>query len=177
MKIKNKAFDLKELEYTMLMSFELRVLKVNHMENIILLYNKFCGRMGLQQDEALVNNLDKQFLEASNCIHSGLFGGISSAEEDSKLLEDPVLLSCPNVTNVDHKAIEEGKENIVPGMKSGEKKKQSEKEDCIVCMEKIREIVFIPCCHFLTCGDCSQKIGKCPLCSKRVEKNLKIFWS
>jgi len=176
MKIKNKAFDLKELEYTLLLSFELRVLKVNHMETVMLNYNKFCGRMGLKQDEILVNSLDKQFLEASNSIYSGLFGGLSSYEEDIKLLEDPVLLSCPNVTNVDHKTLEEGKEMVVIGGKTGEKI-STEKEDCIICMEKIREIVFVPCCHFLTCGGCSQKIGKCPLCSKRVEKTLKIFWS
>jgi len=52
-----------------------------------------------------------------------------------------------------------------------------DKEFCIICMEKVREVVFMPCCHFLTCPLCSPRITKCPVCNKTVQKHLKLFWS
>lgn len=58
-----------------------------------------------------------------------------------------------------------------------EEKKAQAMEECLICMENIREIVFLPCCHFLTCSDCSSKVNKCPVCSQAIEKYQKIYWS
>jgi len=51
-----------------------------------------------------------------------------------------------------------------------------DKENCLICMERTREIVFLPCCHFLTCPLCAPKLTICPICNKKLEKHLKIYW-
>ena len=51
-----------------------------------------------------------------------------------------------------------------------------DKESCLICMERMREIVFIPCSHFLTCPLCAPKLINCPMCNKRILKHLKIYW-
>ena len=182
MKIKSKyVIDLKELEYVILMSFELNLLKPNQMENIIMTYTRFCNKMGFQQDDILLKSLDKYFMDASKGANNNSAYS-TSASEDMKLLEDPILNSCPHVSAV--KPIENSEENKASDKTSTEnspniKPMQGpvDKEFCIICMEKIRDTVFLPCCHFLTCPLCSHKIGKCPICNKKIEKTLKIFWS
>jgi len=181
MKVKSKfVIDIKELEYVILMSFELKLLKVNHMENIMNLYARFCNKLGFKQDEILMNSLDKIFLDASTGSNTNSAYSTSIAE-DMKLLEDPVLNSCPHVTVVKQNNVEENKDpeknNSETGLGIKLRHGPVDKEYCIVCMEKIRDTVFLPCCHFLTCPICSVKIGKCPLCNKKIEKTLKIFWS
>jgi hypothetical protein len=51
-----------------------------------------------------------------------------------------------------------------------------DKENCLICMERTREIVFLPCSHFLTCPLCAPKLSTCPICNKKLEKHLKIYW-
>jgi len=51
-----------------------------------------------------------------------------------------------------------------------------DKENCLICMERTREIVFLPCSHFLTCPLCAPKLTTCPICNKKLEKHLKIYW-
>lgn len=179
MNLKTKVMDFKELEYVLLMSFEMRLIKTNHMETIMNGYSKYCTKVGIKADDNFMNTLDKNFIDASNSIHTGIFSGVSSQADDMKLMEDPILKDCTTLTNVNHSEIEESKENLQAKVAKNMIKgiKHSEKELCIVCMEKIREVVFLPCCHFLGCSDCSPKIGKCPMCTKKIEKNLKIFWS
>ena len=159
--------DAKDFEYVLLMSFETRVLNLKQMDIILTTYNKFCNKMCHKQDEVLISSLEKYYNDAKNG---------TALDQDSYLLTDIAILKCPNVTNVKAKAPEETKISDLEGNDKA-KKSRNEKEFCILCMDKTREIVFLPCCHFLTCPSCSPKVSKCPICEKKIEKNLKIFWS
>ena len=59
--------------------------------------------------------------------------------------------------------------------------KPSEEKMCIVCMDKLADIAFIPCGHKITCFDCSQKIMSdkrvCPICSQNIISALRIYES
>lgn len=35
---------------------------------------------------------------------------------------------------------------------------------CIVCMDKAREYVFVPCGHLVACNDCRGQLKECPIC-------------
>lgn len=37
-------------------------------------------------------------------------------------------------------------------------------EDCIICMETPKVIVFNPCGHFYACETCSTPLKQCPIC-------------
>lgn len=46
-------------------------------------------------------------------------------------------------------------------------------EDCIVCMEKPKEIVFAPCGHFYACDGCSAGMKQCPICRCAITGRIK----
>lgn len=45
-------------------------------------------------------------------------------------------------------------------------------EDCIVCMEKPKEIVF-NCGHFYACAGCSSEMKQCPICRVTITARIK----
>lgn len=40
---------------------------------------------------------------------------------------------------------------------------------CIICMEKRRKTMIIPCNHSYTCIGCVKKIDKCPVCRQTIK--------
>jgi len=170
---------IQEFEYVLLMSFEHRLLNVKQMDQVLSTYSKFCNKAGYNQDDILVSSLERYYSEAKKA--QSLPNGPTVQDYDNYLMNDIAVMKCPNVTIVKQAEFEEAKisdgeilkkQPLAPRVNG-----RKEKEFCVICMDKTREIVFLPCCHFLTCSKCSPEVTKCPLCSKRVEKNLKIFWS
>jgi hypothetical protein len=47
---------------------------------------------------------------------------------------------------------------------------------CIICMEKQRNVMFIPCYHLITCEDCGNNKVKdsCPECMKKIDQKTLI---
>jgi hypothetical protein len=37
--------------------------------------------------------------------------------------------------------------------------------ECVVCMDQESQVIFMPCGHFVCCGDCAIQMPKCPMCS------------
>jgi len=48
---------------------------------------------------------------------------------------------------------------------------KSEKEDCPVCLIKIKDedLIISPCCHFI-CNPCYSRVSDCPICRKKYVK-------
>lgn len=41
--------------------------------------------------------------------------------------------------------------------------------ECVICMEKATEVIFVPCGHKCACRGCSDKLKKeCPLCRRVI---------
>lgn len=49
-----------------------------------------------------------------------------------------------------------------------------ELNECIICMEKQRNVIFIPCYHLICCQNCglTNVSNECPECKKKIEKKL-----
>lgn len=46
-------------------------------------------------------------------------------------------------------------------------------EECTICMENKKEIVFIPCGHYCACMSCYKQIGKiCPSCRQKITDHV-----
>jgi len=41
-------------------------------------------------------------------------------------------------------------------------------EECLICCEAKKSVVFYPCGHYYTCGECSSKVDRCPICREEV---------
>lgn len=51
---------------------------------------------------------------------------------------------------------------------------------CVVCMENLCSILFIPCNHIVTCQFCASKLQNCPLCKSKIDTafpGLSSFYS
>ena len=47
--------------------------------------------------------------------------------------------------------------------------------NCVVCLERAREVAFDPCGHFVCCSECGLRVSTCPLCRGAIERNLRIY--
>ncbi|XP_065334726.1 E3 ubiquitin-protein ligase LRSAM1-like isoform X2 [Cloeon dipterum] len=50
-------------------------------------------------------------------------------------------------------------------------------EECVICMDKQCEEVFLPCGHICACSACTALIMICPLCRADIEQHLTLSWS
>jgi hypothetical protein len=48
-------------------------------------------------------------------------------------------------------------------------------KQCIICYDKKISIAFMPCGHYISCPECSEKIYECPICHVVIETKNKIF--
>lgn len=50
-----------------------------------------------------------------------------------------------------------------------------ENEECCICMDKRRSIVFLPCGHVCACSTCSKDLIDCPLCRVKIQQKILIY--
>jgi hypothetical protein len=51
----------------------------------------------------------------------------------------------------------------------------SVKEDCCVCFNSEKTVVFFPCRHVCTCEKCSSSVNVCPICQAKIRETVKVF--
>lgn len=46
--------------------------------------------------------------------------------------------------------------------------------DCSICMSSLKELVYVPCGHFVSCGDCDKRMQKrnCPICRTVIVNSI-----
>lgn len=52
----------------------------------------------------------------------------------------------------------------------------TEYESCIVCMDNLRNYVYFPCKHLLTCTKCVGLFKNCPVCQSLITEKVKVLW-
>lgn len=53
---------------------------------------------------------------------------------------------------------------------------ESNRHICVVCMVGARNMVFMPCSHFVTCKLCSETLQECPMCRNPLMGKLEVFF-
>ena len=48
-------------------------------------------------------------------------------------------------------------------------------DECLVCSEKKRDTLFLPCAHVAACNSCSERVKKCLLCKEYVDDRKKVL--
>ncbi|NXL43881.1 LRSM1 ligase, partial [Podilymbus podiceps] len=51
------------------------------------------------------------------------------------------------------------------------------KSECVVCMERETQMIFLPCGHVCCCQNCCERLHTCPLCRKDITQHIRIFHS
>ena len=51
--------------------------------------------------------------------------------------------------------------------------------ECVICMERDKNVAFLPCGHYIACEECAKllqhDIGMCAICSAGIESVLRIY--
>lgn len=63
----------------------------------------------------------------------------------------------------------------VENVQTVELKPIAKENECVVCLEKEREVLFIPCRHLGTCKNCAINLRHCPVCRTIVLQTVIIF--
>eukprot|EP00092_Neocalanus_flemingeri_P028569 GFUD01031025.1.p1 GENE.GFUD01031025.1~~GFUD01031025.1.p1 ORF type:complete len:761 (-),score=260.52 GFUD01031025.1:320-2602(-) len=46
--------------------------------------------------------------------------------------------------------------------------------ECVVCMERKCDIIFLPCGHLCSCSQCDRDLAQCPLCRTTIVQRVKL---
>jgi len=46
---------------------------------------------------------------------------------------------------------------------------------CKICMEKEKNVLLLPCRHFICCSECVSSIATCPLCRAKITQKENAF--
>jgi len=55
-----------------------------------------------------------------------------------------------------------------------ERDEAQDRNECIVCMERPRAVLFEPCRHLLVCATCATAADACPFCALAVEDRITV---
>lgn len=60
-------------------------------------------------------------------------------------------------------------------MKENEQLKES--QTCKICLDQVADIIFLPCGHMVSCGQCAPALNRCPICRKEIAGFVKAFFA
>ncbi|KAG4083208.1 hypothetical protein H8356DRAFT_1750396 [Neocallimastix lanati (nom. inval.)] len=69
--------------------------------------------------------------------------------------------------------------NKISDFNKEEKIRETEKTNdemiCVICYERSKCYLFLPCKHIACCENCGKMVNKCPLCRERIDSSFKVF--
>ena len=134
-----------------------------------------CDSENDTEGEVETPSSENSFLKVEECISllKQVKDHISVVEESSlKQLE-------AEIDNIQGKVREEREARIVKMQTAAEDARRQEKESklCVVCCEKEKSCLFLPCKHLCCCEGCAtdRRLTQCPICRKDIDDTVSIF--
>ena len=53
--------------------------------------------------------------------------------------------------------------------------REEEAKQCVVCMDKSRQVMIRPCNHYCVCEECIEQLRRCPICNNRIRRHQRVF--
>lgn len=47
--------------------------------------------------------------------------------------------------------------------------------ECVICMDAVTRVIFLPCGHLCCCISCSSDLTSCPMCRGSIERKIKVI--
>ena len=47
--------------------------------------------------------------------------------------------------------------------------------ECVICLERVRDKLTLPCRHYSMCGKCSEQIRICPICRVNIKESITVI--
>jgi hypothetical protein len=73
------------------------------------------------------------------------------------------------------RGLEERLRDVLLAKKDAERQEERRRTECIVCMEREKSIIFLPCKHRVACAECSEALSTCPSCREAIVNKINPF--
>lgn len=158
------------------------VLNHNHHETRMTTLNWFVEHFKLETRESLGLNFLYRLLVAAVKMNDvdtlewcrNQYGIV---ELDIKELEKEISASAEWVSDWFRECIPKPEPEPEPETVAAQKKEKQEEGLCSICFENELNCVLIPCWHICSCTECANKMPKCPICRRPIEKRQKVYKS
>lgn len=54
-------------------------------------------------------------------------------------------------------------------------KELKEEKKCVICVDKPKSIIFLPCGYLVSCEECAKILERCPICRRSIKTKEKFF--
>ncbi len=108
-------------------------------------------------------------------IDFGLIGLKNVAKQASKIFCFKQIATEKN--NFDNEYVEI--HSSIPRNQLTELDEQSTKNkpmECIICYDRLKNIIFLPCAHLSCCFQCSASVADCPICRTKIEASIRTYF-
>ena len=56
-----------------------------------------------------------------------------------------------------------------------EVEKLKKERSCVVCFDRQKVVMFMPCSHLAACVECSVAMSTCPICRQKIEATIRTY--
>jgi hypothetical protein len=95
-----------------------------------------------------------------------LYAGLKYGGTDDSSLEE--------LEELDH-LLEKSRNALLERIKHKVKEEVDDKAKCLICFDRTKAIIFVPCGHRVCCTQCSSQVKICPICRANIEIRQKVF--
>ena len=155
--------DISMLETAILTVMELKIFSREQYQVLKAGYLNFCKKVKIRQK--------KEIMDFSIGVDKKVYQPAADANPESN------KEGWDNVDSEEDQANEEQEGKTQKGGDEAAEKKKNSKSYCVICKVRTKEIVFLPCAHFVACAECSPDFANCPACSGGIDQKLRIYWS
>ncbi|XP_078489106.1 zinc finger protein isoform X2 [Ciona intestinalis] len=126
-----------------------------------------------------ITTLDEEKLRSLGVFEIGLRENILREIEELYLQRKKVDLPTPDKEHPSptapiEQSTSQGPDVVLPTAPS---EPQEEENECVVCLDRNSDTIFLPCGHVCACFICSTQLQSCPMCRSDVTQKIKIFRS
>eukprot|EP01087_Luapelamoeba_hula_P022513 TRINITY_DN8082_c0_g1_i2.p1 TRINITY_DN8082_c0_g1~~TRINITY_DN8082_c0_g1_i2.p1 ORF type:complete len:1205 (-),score=276.48 TRINITY_DN8082_c0_g1_i2:91-3705(-) len=118
-------------------------------------------------------------IDEDNIHGRGGSGGMVSGGYPATATEDLERLPVDQLRAIEKRISEARMKAEVAAMLADEAQRKAEEErlrkECVVCCDKLKDTVFIPCGHHACCRGCGIAIGKCPVCRQPITQRIQVY--
>lgn len=97
-------------------------------------------------------------------------------EQKQKLLKITKINSLKEETKTDDEKMRRREEDdeLRSRREEDDENLEADEKDCAICLERKKNVLFLPCKHVCSCEMCSPNLKSCPICDVEVKERFQV---
>jgi hypothetical protein len=133
--------------------------------------------MGVEYIEKMRNkfkNIESGFTPYISCVEPSVMDKIMQIKYDRQNPLAPTQLESHTGKNVTEQNKDPNHQQHPSDLLKDYERLKTERM-CVICLNKDKHVVFLPCAHLVSCFECSLSLVNCPICRADVQSKIRVF--